>query len=124
MRAFDLRSIRYTLAVVWLVTAALSLGIFPQRESLKLLSQVGLQGHFALQALYGSALLDMALGMLTLLRPSRGLWRMQAALVVSYSLIIAIFLHEYWLHPFGPLLKNLPILMLLWLLYEYEEERS
>jgi hypothetical protein len=28
-----------------------------------------------------------------------------------------------WLEPFGPVLKNLPILVALWLLYETEERR-
>jgi DoxX-like family len=122
MRAFDLRLIRYTLAIVWLVTGALSLGIFPQGESLVLLEQVGLHGQPALIALYGSAIFDMTLGALTLAYPSAKLWRVQAMLIVGYSIIIAIYLPWYWLHPFGPMLKNLPILLLLWLLHQYKEQ--
>ena len=34
----------------------------------------------------------------------------QIALVVAYTIIITIFLPEQWLHPFGPVVKNLPIL--------------
>jgi len=124
MRAHDLKLIRYTLATVWMVTGVLSLGIFPQRDSLELLGQVGLHDDAALFALYGSAALDIALGILTLLRPSPLLWRAQAALVIAYSLIIAICLPWFWLHPFGPLLKNLPILLLLWLLHQYREQTS
>ncbi|MGR2663554.1 NAD(P)H-binding protein [Chromobacterium haemolyticum] len=60
--------------------------------------------------------LDLAFGLLTLLRPCRALWRAQAAAVAGYSLTLAIWLPENWLHPFAPLMKNLPILaMLLWL---------
>ena len=124
MRPIDLLLIRGVLATVWLVTGVLSLGIFPQRESLGLLESVGLQGGVALVALYLSASLDMLLGVLTLTHPSRLLWRAQATLVVAYSTIIAIFLPLYWLHPFGPLLKNLPILLLLWLLHQYEEKTT
>jgi hypothetical protein len=124
MRATDLKLARYTLAAVWLATGVLSLGIFPQQESLQLLAQVGLYGTIALIALYGSATLDVVLGMATLLCPSRMLWRVQAILVLGYSVIIAIYLPEYWLHPFGPVLKNLPILYLLWLLHGNEERRS
>lgn len=122
MRALDLMLMRYTLAAIWLVTGVLSLGIFPQRESLGLLAQVGLRSDVALIALYGSASLDIALGILTLARPMTMLWRAQATLVIAYSVIIAFCLPEYWLHPFGPVLKNLPILMLLWLLHEYERK--
>ncbi|MFY9261543.1 MAG: DoxX-like family protein [Gallionella sp.] len=121
MKARDLNLIRATLALIWLVTGALSLGVFPVRDSLALLAQVGLDGRIAEVALYGSASLDLALGILTLLRPSRRLWQVQAALIAAYSLIILIFLPAYWLHLFAPVLKNLPILLLLWLLIQYEE---
>lgn len=124
MRAADLKLMRYTLALVWLVTGVLSLGIYPQQESLHLLERVGLRGDIALLALYGAAALDLALGILTLASPARWLWKTQAALVVAYSLVIALFLPEFWLHPFGPILKNLPIMLLLWLLHRYEEKQS
>lgn len=124
MRTIDLRLIRSVLAIVWVVTGVLSLGIFPRRESLAMLGDVGLQGEVALVALYGAALLDILLGILTLTLPSQMLWRVQAALVIGYSMIIAICLPLYWLHPFGPVLKNLPILLLLWLLHEHEGKES
>lgn len=124
MPAIDRLLIRAVLAIIWLVTGILSLGIFPQQESLSLLEQVGLQGKVALIALYGSAGLDILLGILTLASPSRILWQVQAALVVVYSVIIAFYLPQYWLHPFGPVLKNLPVLLLIWLLYEHEEKSS
>lgn len=124
MRTRDLLLMRYTLATVWLVTGVLSLGIFPQRESLDLLEHVGLHDDVALIALYVSASLDIVFGLLTVARPSPILWRTQATLVLAYSIIIAFCLPWYWLHPFGPLLKNLPILLLLWLLHEYEEKTS
>ncbi|MDD4963640.1 MAG: DoxX-like family protein [Gallionella sp.] len=121
MKARDLKLIRATLALIWLATGALSLGIYPVRDSLALLAQVGLHDTVAAIALYGSAGLDILLGILTLLRPNRRLWQAQAALIISYSLIIAVYLPNYWLHPFAPILKNLPILLLLWLLVQYEE---
>ncbi|MDD4930170.1 MAG: DoxX-like family protein [Gallionella sp.] len=124
MRAADLKLVRYTLALVWLVTGALSLGIYPQQQSLQLLERVGLRGDMALIALYGAAALDVALGWLTLAWPAPWLWKTQAALVIAYSLVIALYLPEFWLHPFGPLLKNLPILLLLWLLHQYAEKKS
>ncbi|MDD2776684.1 MAG: DoxX-like family protein [Gallionella sp.] len=124
MKPIDLNLIRVTLALIWLVTGALSLGIFPVRDSLALLARVGLHNTVAAVALYGSAVLDILLGILTLLRPTRRLWQAQAALIVSYSLIIAVYLPDYWLHPFAPILKNLPILLLLWLLVQYEERST
>lgn len=120
MRPIEVRGIRLTLAIVWLVTGLLSLGIYPQQESLALLNRMGLQGTPALAALYLGVTADIALGVLTMLTPNKTLWFIQALLIIIYTLIISIWLPEFWLHPFGPILKNLPILMLLWLLYQYE----
>lgn len=119
MRPFDLMMMRTTLAVVWIVSGILSLGIFPQEASLNMLEQVGLHGNLAITALYGSASLDIVFGLLTLISPSRLLWRMQGAVILAYSVIITAWLPQFWLHPFGPVLKNLPILLMLWLLHEH-----
>jgi hypothetical protein len=64
-------------------------------------------------ALYRAAALDLALGVLTLMHPRRWLWRSQAALILAYSAIVRLRLPEYWLHPFGPVQKNLPMLVAL-----------
>ena len=45
---------------------------------------------------------------MTLLMPSKALWQGQAILVLIYTVIISIWLPEFWLHPFGPILKNIP----------------
>lgn len=120
MNTVETRSIRLTLAAVWLVTGALSLGIYPLEDSLALLSRIGLVGTSTLIALYLGAMTDIALGVLTLFVRSKSLWIVQGLLILAYTLIISIGMPEFWLHPFGPLLKNLPILLLLWLLYQHE----
>lgn len=40
----------------------------------------------------------------------------QFAVVLGYSVIVACRLPEMWLHPFAPLVKNVPILAALWVL--------
>jgi hypothetical protein len=57
MKSTDLKLMRYTLAVVWLASGALSLGLYPQRQSMDILAGVGLHGEAASLALYGGALL-------------------------------------------------------------------
>lgn len=117
--AHDLLLIRLTLASVWLGTALVVLCFYPQADSLQLLARVGLQGTAAVVLLHLSTAFDLLLGILTLLWPHKTLWLIQALLILGYSVIISIFLPEYWQHPFGPMLKNLPILLLLWLLYRH-----
>ncbi len=119
--AWTMPMLRIVLALVWLVSAALSFGIFPTVDSLELLARVGLHGGLAWLVLYSAAALDAALGVATLLKPSRLLWRLQFGLIFSYTLIISIWLPEFWLHPFGPVLKNLPILALLLVLDAFEK---
>lgn len=114
------KQIRLTLATIWLFTGIVSLGIYPVEDSLRLLARVGIYGNFALITLYGEALLDIVIGLLTLFKPSQRLWQVQAAIIVGYTAVISVCLPKFWLHPFEPLLKNLPILTLLWLLYRHE----
>ena len=111
-----------SIALVWLWTAAVSAGLYPVEESLRLLARVGLTGFAATLALYGAAAFDLALGIATLaMRRRRWLWRAQAGLIVAYTAVITVFLPEQWLHPFGPLTKNVPMLAALWLLDATEE---
>jgi len=56
-----------------------------------------------------------------MLRKRRLLWLAQIAVVLAYTAIISVRLPQLWLEPFGPVLKNLPVLAALWLLYVTEE---
>ncbi|MDQ4147499.1 MAG: DoxX-like family protein, partial [Pseudomonadota bacterium] len=89
--------------------------------SYALLAHVGLTGWLATLALYGAALLDLALGIAILVcKRRRLLWIAQVAVIFSYMGIISLRIPEFWLHPFGPILKNLPMLAAIWILYELE----
>jgi uncharacterized protein YbjT (DUF2867 family) len=116
--------LRVSIAIVWIWTGIVSLGLYPREQSLLLLHRAGVPDALAPTMLYGAAVLDIVLGVLTLLMTRRRwLWLMQIALIVGYSIIISIKLPEFWLHPYGPILKNLPMLAALYLLYVLEERR-
>jgi uncharacterized membrane protein YphA (DoxX/SURF4 family) len=116
--------LRASLAAVWIATGWVSLGAYPVEASHELLCRAGVPAVLQPAALYGASALDLAFGALTLwplgARTARGLWRAQAALVAGYTLVITFRLPEFWLHPYGPLTKNLPILAVLWLLHATE----
>jgi uncharacterized protein YbjT (DUF2867 family) len=107
--------LRVSLAAVWIVTAIVSFGVYPVSDSYALLQRAGVPPAWQPPALYGAAALDLLLGVLTLwpLRRQRWLWTAQIALIMGYMLIISWRLPEYWLHPYGPMTKNLPMLALL-----------
>jgi uncharacterized protein YbjT (DUF2867 family) len=113
--------LRLTVATMWIVTGIVSLAVFPIADSFALLARTGITGNLATAALIGAAVLDIALGVATLAAPSRILWWCQIVLILAYTLIISVWLPEFWAHPYGPVLKNLPILAALLLLTSLEE---
>jgi hypothetical protein len=118
--ASDLGLLRVSIAIVWIATAVVSAGIYPVEESLALLARVGLTGTAALIALYGAAALDLALGIAAMAVRRRWIWTLQLVVVLGYTAIITACLPEQWLHPYGPLVKNLPILAAMLLLRRAE----
>ncbi|RYY83945.1 MAG: SDR family oxidoreductase, partial [Comamonadaceae bacterium] len=122
--------LRLAVAFLWLWTGIVSLGLYPVADSYALLARVGLHGALATIALYGAALFDFALGILTLAAPARWrrpVWLAQLALMGGYTVLITLFLPEQWLHPYGPISKNLPLaaaIALLWALERPVPRRS
>ena len=113
----------YSLGLLWLWS-----GIQPlccaAGESLALLRALGLAEWLLWPLLRGASLLDVCFGLLCFVcgawvRERRLLlWRLQLATVAGYSLIAAFGLPEMWAYPFAPLVKNVPILALLFYLCE------
>lgn len=107
---FLLPLLQWSIALVWIVTGLVSAFSYPLTESYGLLAKVGLRGWGAAVALYGAAALDLFLGLATL---SRRYLRMalhgQLLVMLCYTFIISWFLPAYWIHPFGPVVKNLPL---------------
>jgi uncharacterized protein YbjT (DUF2867 family) len=113
---------RIAVAAMWLVTAWVSLFVYPHQASLALLARSGLEGGLGVAALYGAAGLDALLGAATLFaRRRRWVYRAQLALIVFYTAIISLYLPEYWAHPYGPVLKNLPLLAMILALHELDD---
>jgi uncharacterized protein YbjT (DUF2867 family) len=114
--------LRYSIAIVWIWTGIVSFGLYPREDSLDLLHRTGVPAMLAPPMLYGAAALDLLLGLATLLMRRRAwLWLAQIGLILIYTVIITIKLPEFWLHPYGPILKNLPMLAALYLLYVIEK---
>ncbi len=110
-RLYFLRPVlRISLALMWIATGILSFGLYPLSKSYTLMEQIGLTGTPADIALFGAAALDTLLGLLLLIqwRP-RLIGAAQLATMAAFTLLALGLPAEYWLHPFAPLLKNLPI---------------
>lgn len=114
--------LRLSIAIVWIVTGIISLGIYPVADSYALLERVGVSAAFAPLMLYGAALSDFAIGIAILFIRRKWVWAIQLLLIGFYTVVIAWKLPEFLIHPYGPLLKNLPMLAAIWLMLELEDK--
>jgi hypothetical protein len=116
MTAARLSWARASLVLLWWGTVAASLHD-GGAAGIALLQQSTGMGPDAASAvvLLGSAW-DAAIGLLILLRPGARTYRLAAAGVIVMTALATALLPALWLDPFGPFLKNLPVLALLALL--------
>ena len=112
------RLLRLSLVAVWLFTAVASL-LELDGQSRRVLADAGIASPpWLVQSLIvGGAAADFAIGLVLWLRPGRSVYLAAFALMLAMTLVATVLQPSLWLHPLGPLLKNLPIAALLWHLY-------
>lgn len=109
-----------SIAFIWFFTALTS-AFFDRPSGYALLAAGGITGDFATLSIYAGALFDAALGVaMCLPRWCRQAYRLQIMLMLAYMVLIAIIVPAQWLHPFGPVTKNLPLIVGTWLLLATE----
>lgn len=117
--------LRLSLAFLWIWSGLVSIFFFPQEQSYQFLAASGITGTAAPVMLYGLAVMDIVLGIATLLAYRiRPLIIFQLSIIFLYTLTITFTLPEFWLHPFGPVLKNIPLLATLLVYLTLEGEKS
>ena len=110
--------LRSAIAFIWLWTGIVVLFLAPVEESVALLPPLFNPAGFGAWLVRGTALFELFLGLVTLLGWRLRLWTaVQMVLVLAFTLIITLFLPEQWLHPFGPVSKNVPLLAATAVLY-------
>jgi len=117
-------ALRVSLAFMWLYTALIS-AVLPQESGvLRLLARCGFEGSSGIAVMVFSCALNLTLGMLTLLRPAPWLYAVQCAAVIGYTVTAAYNMPELTIDHCGPLVKNLPVLALVLLLWMSHAPRS
>jgi hypothetical protein len=107
------RLLRGALVVTWLATAMVS-AIEWNGQSLELLRQAGLHDADTAHALVGLGVaVDLGIGLALLLRPGLVAYGLALAAMLAMTLVATALLPTLWLHPLGPLLKNVPVAALL-----------
>ncbi|WP_432728595.1 DoxX-like family protein [Variovorax sp. W6] len=112
------RLLRYSLVAVWLITAVVSL-VELNGQSRDVLAAAGIASpQWLVQGLIvGGAAADFAVGVALWRWPGRASYAAALALMLVMTLVATVLQPGLWLHPLGPLLKNLPIAALLWHLF-------
>mgnify|MGYP001049865332 CR=1 FL=1 len=114
----DDRLLRLSLVAVWLFTAFASV-VELNGQSRQVLAAAGIASPpWLVQLLIvGGAAADLVIGLALWWRPCRASYLAAFGLLLLMTAVATFLQPTLWLHPLGPLLKNLPIAALLWHLY-------
>jgi hypothetical protein len=114
--------VRIALGILWLFTGITSAFLGPE-TGYEVLASGGITGDNATTLIFLGSGLDFAVGLWVLtgwqLKPC---CLVQLGLIVCYTLLLSFIQPEFWLHPFGPLTKNIPIAVMIYVLYSSSEE--
>ena len=101
---------------VWLATAAVSVWEL-NGQSAQLLMAAGVQDASLARVLsLGGAAIDALLGVAMLVKPGRVSYLSALAVMLVMTVTATLLDPSLWLHPLGPLTKNLPIAAVLFIL--------
>jgi len=100
------------IALTWIAAGVVS-ALYGHSLGLRLLAKLGLTGGAAEVAFATACTLDVGLGIATVLHPVRTLWLIQLLVVAFYTVTLSVVAPQLWVDPFGPLMKNLPIVAVL-----------
>lgn len=110
------RYLRLSLVFVWLWTAVVSVWELKGQSRALLVASGVSDDRVANAMVLAGAVLDAILGLWLLLRPTRPAYLLALATMVVMTLVATVLSPSLWLHPLGPLSKNIPIAVVLWVL--------
>ncbi|MCR5883468.1 SDR family oxidoreductase [Rhizobacter sp. J219] len=108
---------RGSLAFMWLYTAFISALLPRESGVLALMARCGFEGSWGVAALVFSCSLNTVLGVLALRRQVPWAMALQVVAVLGYTTTAALNMPELTIDHCGPLVKNVPVLALLVLLW-------
>ena len=119
------RLLRASLVVVWLATAVVSVWELhgQSRDLLAGLPTAWTEGNTSwlpTAIILAGAAADAVLGLWLALRPGRKAYGAALLMMLIMTVLATAIQPAWWLHPFGPLTKNLPIAAILWVLLQDE----
>jgi len=102
--------LRISLGLIWVLSGIIPVFFAQHPEIYDIFNKIGVTGILATLCFYGSTLLDVLLGLATLANYKlKWIGCFQIFLIIFYTLVISFLLPEYWLDPFGAIMKNVPL---------------
>jgi hypothetical protein len=112
---------RLSLGFLWLFTSITSL-FWAKDTGLEVLANSGITGSLAEICIVSGSVVDGVIGVWLLLGlRMKECYLTQLVIITTYTLLLTLIDSSFWLHPFGPLTKNIPLLVMIY--YLYSEER-
>lgn len=111
---------RFSISFLWVFTGVTSY-FFAKDIGYEVLARANITGTYAEACIVAGCVLDAFIG-IWLLAGRKLLWCywLQLCVITVYTLLLTVIAPEFWLHPFGPLTKNLPLVVLIYFLYTQE----
>ena len=105
-------ALRTGLAFIWIATAIVTAFIYPIEQSAAMVSALGVGDHQATALVYAGAALDAVLGtaLLAKIRPVL-VGTLQIIAMLVFTVLATMAVPQVWSEPFGPLMKNLAVLL-------------
>ena len=117
--------LRLSIAFIWIWTGLVVLFFYPIEDSLALIAPLGLPEQIALLIIWVTAIFEIFLGAMLIANWRVRLWSaIQIGMIGAFTLLVTITAPEMWLHPFGPISKNVPLLAATIILYSWETQRE
>lgn len=105
------------IAFLWIWTAIVSLIAWD--HSYALMQEIGANHMMSALGIWTGAIVDLVLGLAIFSKKYRKkVIVLQMVIVFTYMLILTIFSPHHWLHPFGVLSKNIPLIALSYYLWK------
>lgn len=110
-----------SISFIWIWSGVVSL--YSWNESMNLMAAIGITGRLAAVAIIAGSVADIILGVGVFIRRYRNaILKLQIIFILIYTLILTFLAFDYWLHPFGPVAKNIPLIALIYLYYKLNKQ--
>ncbi len=108
------------ISFIWLCSGVSSLVSW--NESYDLMNEIGANHQLSVLFIWLGSIADIFLGIVIFARKYRkSIIVLQVLTMLTYMLILSIGAPHYWLHPFGVLTKNIPLIALSYYLYRKQK---